>query len=180
MATSEAARIYTPLTDATSAVRIARDALAASEAALPPYSGRFSWRDYTLRALVAPASPRGFVGALTEDFPSFSQTLGLSAARRGLCPALFWGRRAGDQETSLGRLGAVQRREKRRDEAIRSVPCGRFRAGHAPGHAARRRNLPVCAIVPRSSLDLQEHDSSSGGKGDLVGDKARRSASWVR
>ena len=37
-----------------SVLRIARDALAAGEAALPPYASRYSRRDYTQPQLFAP------------------------------------------------------------------------------------------------------------------------------
>ena len=44
-----------------SAVRIARDALAAGEAALPPYGSRYSRRDYTQPQLFALLALRQFL-----------------------------------------------------------------------------------------------------------------------
>jgi hypothetical protein len=67
-----------------SALRIARDALAAGEAALPPYGSRYSRRDYTQPQLFALLTLRQFlrtdyrgVVALAAEWRELREVLGL-------------------------------------------------------------------------------------------------------
>jgi len=68
-----------------SAVRVARDALAAGEAALPPYGSRFSRRAYTQPQLFALLALRQFlrtdyrgVVALAAEWRELREALGLT------------------------------------------------------------------------------------------------------